>query len=455
MCQVGTAPGRALLLVPLVVVALACVRKLETPPEPPPEPPPSPSDGGSLGPNPTVVIPEMRRPDAAGSQAPPPVGSPSPPPPTGPFTPRPSPMSVALYDENKVVDIYLTFPPGEFERLKAPPAPTVPVTLPDPRWVRCGITFEGQTNADAHCRRKGEPTSWPLEGKPQMIVRFNLINKQGRFRGLRRLNLERFDGHAAPIRDRLGMWMMREAGLDAPRVNNARVFKDGQLLGVYLNVEAVDKEFLEDHFGPEGLGNLWESFDELKTNEDMRNETRLFDLDDMILTEPLTGDHTAFFRKLDEMMDIDQVLRLMAAETAMLTDDNFSNGSDNFYLYDHPSRGFMIIPWDLDTILTGDTATADASPWEFWGTSPPNKLRQLMNQNQAWRAKFVDYVVEYRDRLLTHLPDRVDYICDQIGPAVAADPTATSAVEDFGTDCASIKVRADERAAALRRLLKR
>jgi len=47
-------------------------------------------------------------------------------------------------------------------------------------------------------------------------VRFNLTNKEGRFRGLRRLNLESFDGAAAPIRDRIGMWVMREAAIDAP-----------------------------------------------------------------------------------------------------------------------------------------------------------------------------------------------------------------------------------------------
>ena len=137
----------------------------------------------------------------------------------------------------------------------------------DTRWVHCTFSGLGSAVMPAFCRRKGGEDDWQFESKPQMIVRFNLVDKNGRFRGLRRLNLEFFDGDEAPIRDRVGMWAMREAGIDAPRVNHARVFKDGQLLGLYQNIESVDKEFLEDHFGADDTGNLWESASDLKTNE--------------------------------------------------------------------------------------------------------------------------------------------------------------------------------------------
>ncbi|HEY0714123.1 MAG TPA: CotH kinase family protein, partial [Polyangia bacterium] len=224
---------------------------------------------------------------------------------------HPSPKSTTVYDESKVVDFHVSFPPGQWERLLASREDA------DLRWVDCSLTFEGETFPNAACRRKGNVFSWDTERKPQFVVRFNLKDPKGRFRGLRRLNFESFLGAQAPMRDRIGMWLMREAGLDASRVNHARVFKDGQLLGLYMNVEAVDKELLEDHFGAQATGNLWED-GELKTNEDVNDRTRYNMLLKLIREEPLTADHTAFFAQLDALADVSQILREMAAETALI-----------------------------------------------------------------------------------------------------------------------------------------
>src|SRR6476469_8463038 len=113
------------------------------------------------------------------------------------------------------------------------------------------------------------------------------------------------------------MWVMREAGSDAPRVNHVRGFKNGEILGLSMNIEAEDQEFVEGHVGPEDDdGNLWKSGYELKTNEDVNDGSRLFALSDLIEDEPPTGDHTAFFEQLAMRMDVTQVLREMAAETA-------------------------------------------------------------------------------------------------------------------------------------------
>jgi hypothetical protein len=141
--------------------------------------------------------------------------------------------------------------PGDYEKMLAPPG------ADDLRYVPCKVTFLGKSSEQAACRRKGDTTDWPLEKKPQMVVKFNLYDPAKRFFGMRHLNLEYFAGTDAPIRDRLGMWLMREAGLDASRVNHARVLKNGAILGLYQNIEAMDHELLEDHFGPDADGNLW------------------------------------------------------------------------------------------------------------------------------------------------------------------------------------------------------
>jgi CotH kinase protein len=365
-----------------------------------------------------------------------------------PYVPHASAMSVAVYDESTIIDVQLTFPEGEWMKL---------LTLmgaPETRWVRCTFSTLGGPVAEANCRRKGNLTDWPFEKKPQIVVRFNLTNKDGRYRGLRRFNFESFDGTDAPIRDRLGMWMMREAGIDAPRVNHARVFKDGQLLGLYQNIESDDREFLEDHFGPDGDGNLWEGGFDLKTNELVNDHARLDALETLVMNEPLTGDHTAFFGTITSRIDVKQILRELAAETALITEDNYSNGSTNFDYYEHPKRGFIVIPWDLDGIYTNGGADADI--WDYRGASDePNKLRLLINQNPAWRTEYENNLVQIRDQIMVRMPARVDMICAQIAPAIAADPNRTSSMDAFMSDCEDVKRQITARIASLKRILGR
>ncbi|HEY0707961.1 MAG TPA: CotH kinase family protein [Polyangia bacterium] len=359
---------------------------------------------------------------------------------------HPSPKSTTIYDESKVVDFHVSFPPGQFETLIGSRE------KPELRWVDCSLTFEGESFPNAACRRKGNTFSWDSERKPQFVVRFNLKDPKGRFRGLRRLNFESFDGAKAPMRDRLGMWLMREAGIDASRVNHARVFKDGALLGVYMNVEAVDKEFLEDHFAAEATGNLWED-GELKTNEDVNDRTRLVALQNLVRDEPLEGDHTAFFTQLDALVDVSQILREMAAETALIAADNFSNGSPrNFFYYEHPTRGFQVLPWDLDSIFL---SPLDSDPFEFWANQRPNKLRQLMNQNPTWRAEYIAALVDIRDRILTRAPARLAAICAQIAPVLREDVNRVSTYEDYQSDCATLGLQIQQRITSLRTLLGR
>jgi spore coat protein CotH len=325
----------------------------------------------------------------------------------------------------------------------------------DTRWVICHFHAFGSADVEARCRRKGDPLDWDIERKPQMIVKFNHLDKQGRFRGLRRLNLEAFDGAEAPIRDRVGMWLMREAGIDAPRVNHARVFKDGAYLGLYQNIESEDKEFLEDHFGQaDSQGNLWEGGLELKTNESMPAPSQLTTVKSLVAAEPLDGDHSAFYGKITTLIDVDQILQEMAGETVLLADDNFSNGSTNFNFYEHPRRGLVVLPWDFDSIITD--APADADLYNYLGvSSEANRLRLLMNQNPTWRKRYDDLLVNLRDQHLSRVPAKVDQVCAQIAPAVMTDPSRTSGQAEFQADCAKVKAAALARVAAIKAALGR
>jgi hypothetical protein len=158
------------------------------------------------------------------------------------------------------------------------------------------------------------------------------------------------------------------------------------------------------------------------------------------------------------MMDVGQVVREMAGETVFPTMDNFSNGAANYYYYDQPGRGFVVIPWDFDQVFT-KYSPVDADPWAFWGPpevpSDPNRLRQLLNQDHGWKQTFEDALVEIRDGAFSKLPDRVAFVCAQVHDAWLAEPGKWCKPEEYDASCEDIKTRIAARAAYLKAALGR
>ena len=300
----------------------------------------------------------------------------------------------------------------------------------------------------AACRPKGNEGDWDEEARPQFLVTFNRTDKDARFYGLRKLDLEANRNHAAPIRDRLAMRMMQDAGVEAPRVNHVRVLLNGTYYGLYQNVEYVNQEFVKARYEG-GVGNLYEKGTKLTTHEDEGDTSDLQALQALVAGEPLAGDHATFFASLATMVDVPQVIRVMAAEVVLPSYDNFSNGSWNYWWYHVPGGKFVLIPWDLDDCLSS-LAPADADPYTFTGhASAPNRLRQLIDANPLWHQAFVDALVEIRDGPYAAMQSRVAEVCAQVRPAFATDPNPNATVEAFDADCTDVAARVAARRAFL------
>jgi spore coat protein H len=351
-----------------------------------------------------------------------------------------------VYDEGRIVDIEIDFSDSEWDRFLA-----FRQAL-SKEWVYCDVAVGGRSFRGAACRSKGNEDEWPREAKPQFMIRFDKWDSDGRLLGLRGLDLEANREHAAAIRDRLAMDLMRDAGVIAPRVNHAHVRVRGQDYGLYQNIEVVDREFLEDRF-KDPSGNLFEKGDTQVSGGGDGSDLEA--LRTLVDTEPMEGDHTAFFAALEELLDVHQVLREMAVEVVLPSWDNLSNGSWNFYWYHVPGGRFVAIPWDLDDCMSSLTPV-DASPWQFLGhATAPSRLRELMNRNPAWQAEFLDNVVEVRDGPYQALAGRVGEVASQVRDVAAADPFLAGGVEAFDADVASIEPFVQGRTMFLRAYLGR
>ena len=344
----------------------------------------------------------------------PPVTAPMPP----PASPGPSPMSVALYDESKVIDLFLTFPPGRVGKAAQRAGWS--------RTTRAGsaarFTFEGESFPEAHCRRKGTPEIWDIEKKPQIIVRFNFVNKQGRFRGLRRLNLEFFDGTDAPIRDRLGMWLMREAGLRRPP-GQPRPRLQGRAAAGPLHEhrgrrQGVPRRPLRHR--RQRRQPVGERLGAQDQRGDAQRPPRLESLNDLVEREPLNGDHTAFYaaarRAGGHRPD---PARAGGGDRRPHRRQLLERGGRTSSITSTPRRGFLVLPWDLDTIYSAPT---DADLFAFWEPRPeqaapahqPEPRLAAPVRRTSWSTSATGCSPRW--------PAKAKAICDQVAPYVAADP---------------------------------
>lgn len=370
-------------------------------------------------------------------------------PPADTWTPHVSKKKAALYDERVLPLFTLAFTEADWAQFQAYRQ------AGQKEYVPCTFGYAGETAATAACRSKANADYWAEEKKPQFLVRFNHFDNNARFRGLRAVVLEASPFHSAPVRDRVAMEFFRDAGLMASLANHVRLQVNGADYGVYMNIENVDREFLEDRV-PDPTGNLFENGDKQVTNEGT-DPTDLWALNDLVDAEPLAGDHAAFFDALDGMLDMPEVLRFMAAETAFPTGDNFTNGGTNYLWYHDNGAGFRLIPWDLDDVLS-EWGRPDADPFAYWGEPevglPPCKICQLIHQNPAWHADFIATLKQFRDVRLPALKTRIATVCSQVRAAVEADPYRPSSdMDDFDRDCADAQARVDQRIAFLQTAL--
>ena len=189
--------------------------------------------------------------------------------------------------------------------------------------------------------------------KAQFVISFNEEPyADRRFLGVRKLELDMPRTDMTFIRQRLALKALRTAGIPAQCANNAKLVINGQYYGLYTNLEKLDKEFLQRVFGhADDNGDLGEGGRIPKTNEAAPAWDRL----DAFWMIQNIG-------QLDGVADLEGSMKEWAAEMMIGDSDGYGNGGANFYIYDHPTRGYMWLPVDLDTTFDPDFIAADSSP---------------------------------------------------------------------------------------------
>lgn len=256
------------------------------------------------------------------------------------------------------------------------------------------IVYDGYKVTYVGIRQKGNK-AFPLEEKPSFSIRFDEFDNTADLHGLHKLLLNSSLQDPTFLREKLGAETHARAGLPAARIAHAKVSLNGVDKGIYVVVEAIDKDFLQLHLGKDyDNGNLYEGpcCGDFATNEPYRlNEVTLDDekkdnrtRDDInALAAVITTTSDAMLAaELAKKLDVDQYIKIFALEGLLLHRDGYAFGLNNYYLYDHPlDARFVFFPHGMDRIL--DDLKFDSSPQAIQGRLA-GRIRQVSELNARY-----------------------------------------------------------------------
>jgi hypothetical protein len=235
--------------------------------------------------------------------------------------------------------------------------------------------------------------------------------------------------HDTMIREYLAWRMMARSNVIASRVVFANLHANGELVGVMLNVEAVDKTFVGDRFGDDD-GWLYKKSggpgDGLKTNEICAETTCPNPYMDWFCFWRVEGPGCSsppadVATTLPDHLMLDQMLRFGAVNAIVANSDGPIFKENNYYVYDWPGKR-AYIPWDLDTCMKETSYSVFAG-----GNSPfaevllptwDDEYTALLSQLIAGPLS-VSAIHSEAERLLSVAGDAID--ADQYAPEPAQD----------------------------------
>ena len=308
--------------------------------------------------------------------------------------------------------------------------------------------YGGEVFTNALIRLKGWSSWWQSvpdnPPKLQFVIAFNEIDDKGRFHGQRKIELDMPRIDQSYLRQRVSLAYLRELGLPAQCANNARVFINGAYYGLYTNLERPDKGFIQRLFPGAEKGDLWDGGIELATNEDT-----------MSLPHPRRD---AFWAAKDvpsiaAIADLNEGLLEWAAEAMLGDADGYWIGHWNWFIYDHPRRGWLWIPHDLDADISWLDPRID--PLYYWGGdptwAPPFQHYVAVLKDHDWQEKYVAALRQAAGAWnVAELQDLIDRSAAQIRDAAASDPTRPFSFEQHLSEVAYLRQAIGLRADSIR-----
>ena len=348
-----------------------------------------------------------------------------------------------LLNGEDILDISITLQDTDLDAMKTSPM--------NETYYEADVTIGGMTVTDVGIRTKGNSSLKQVAGSDSdrfsLKVDFNRYVSGQDLLGLTMLNLNNCMADPSYMREFLSYEILREAGVPVPAYTYANVYINGRHWGFYLAVEGVADAFLERWYGtsdgalykPEGVG----------ADLVYRSDDPAFYTGMTLESEPAYdygGRMVAMLKALkegtdlDKYLDVDEVLRYLAANTVLISLDGYQGTMlHNYYLYELNGR-FSILPWDYNMSMAGFNAIVSADGGYLYIDTPvagtTMEARPLVNallSNEEYLETYRGYLRDLSEGVFSvdAMRTRIAGLTAMIDADVKADPTSFFTYEQF------------------------
>ena len=371
--------------------------------------------------------------------------------------------SGGLYDKDSIRDIFIEFEDPNYHTILQNSFFTNP-SFRIPATVSCN----GISHDSAGVRYKGNSTFCIPNDNGVPKVPYNIdmnywISGQ-KFLDYKKMKLANAWMDATFAKEYIASKIYKKY-LPTVEVNLTRLHVQGNYLGMYVNTESINKQFLKKHFnenngalfkcdgsgmfcdttgtpiGGEPSLNWYGTADSTNyySSYNLKSDYGWEDLTDLIYTLRFNPG------QLDSVLNIDRVLWAFAVNTVIANYDSY-NGYyvHNYYLYKAEDGLFQMLPWDLsqsfiNALLGWDYFTPQGpnhpqqfDPYYGEDQSLNRPLTYVLFNNEDYRKQYTAHLRTIINELDTNnIRSQVNNIQSLAASGVASDPNKLFSLNDF------------------------
>jgi spore coat protein CotH len=353
----------------------------------------------------------------------------------------------SAFDTSQVQSLYFTISNENWQDILDNPL--------DEEYHETSVTLNGVTLDSVAIRTKGGSSLRSVAESDSERYSFKIdINKYvdgQKFFGLKKFTLQNSFNDPSFMRETIAYDLLDELGVPTPQHSYVNVYINNELLGLYLMVEAVDGEFIQQHFSnshgdlykPDGVGSdlVWIS-DNIADYTDINPQSN-----------EETTDHGAFIDLVNSLangetsqIDVDMLLRYMAVSVALSNGDSyFGSLAHNYYLYEQDGV-FSLLPWDFNESFGTFTMGCDNVDIRemyidepYTGPATDRPFVANVFANSAYLTQYHQYLSQLINGALAseNFATKVNNIANLIDESVANDPTKFYSYSEFKANLTS------------------
>ncbi|OZB93601.1 CotH kinase family protein [Paenibacillus sp. XY044] len=368
----------------------------------------------------------------------------------------------SLFQTDNVIDVKVTIDDADWKSMLESPL--------DKDYKKVSVEVDGHKLDNVGFSTKGNLTlkavaSMDDSDRYSFRLKFDKYDKTQTLLGLDKMVLNNNYADPSYMREVLHYEALRSIGMDVPMTNYVNLYVNGELVGFYTGIEAVDDSYLERNYGDDYKdGVLYdteeksylqyeEGSDYSTITEDLGTDDNKTKLKNFIKTlndmpEGEKGD-------IESVLDVDSALQYIAGNVVFGNYDSYNGDKGhNYMLYSDANGKFTVVPWDFNMSFNGysggggrGTGTAGSTTTNTNATNVSidqpvlgismESVPMINNLLKVpeYKEKYLSYVNELTD-YLEGIQDRITGLANVIRPDVEADPTKFYTTEQFESNIA-------------------